>query len=278
MQPTESSQSPTLSPVAGASLGRLLLGALAIVTVAICVLALTARSQLKDLHNLDPTQMRVLGTTLAAAILFWLLILFTWRRLLAEIGVPALAMLGMIAGLRFAITFGSLALGLVFNAVLGDFYSAFLRGIGDELLPSLLIAVAIVLRPRFGTATLLQLAHFLLNVIFSGTFGLLAIAYTSISIALLESLLAVLRVTTGPSLRTARSRPTAGIVVRLALAVGIAKGVSYYAQFVLFQLLLRMFYPAALVLVLCLVTGGCYAFLGAALGTSIGYRLRRVSQ
>jgi hypothetical protein len=271
------SQPTTLSRAGKAPIAGFLLGALAIATVVVCLLALAARSQVQDLGNLDARQLQVLGAILAAACVFWVVVIATGRRVLNGIGVPMLAMLGMIAGLRFAVAFGSVVVGLVFNAILGDLYSAFLRGIGDEMFPSLLLAVAIVLRPKFGTATFLLLAHFLLNVIYSGTFGLIAIAYASISIALNEMFLATLGITVGGSLREPRMKPTPNAVVRLSLAIGAAKGITYYIQFVLYQFLFRLFFPEWQVLVLCLVTGAGYAFIGAAFGTSIGYRLRRVS-
>jgi hypothetical protein len=152
----------------------------------------------------------------------------------------------------------------------------FVVGVTDEGLPSLLLAVLVVLLPRPGVAALSMLTVFALNGIVSGQFGLISVLFIAVSIALNESLLAALGVTvrsgdTYSPWKGGESR------ARVALAIGIANGAAMFVQYCLFEVLYQLAYDPWYVAAVTLVPGLLYGTIGAGLGAALGYRLRRTA-
>ena len=75
----------------------------------------------------------------------------------------------MLASLHFAVSFASRLFDAVLMTLLGPFF-IYIAGIGDEGIPSLLLATTVALVPRVGTATLSLLTVWLLNGLITGTF------------------------------------------------------------------------------------------------------------
>jgi hypothetical protein len=256
-----------------------------------------------------------LFVALVAAVLFGR----EWRGVVRGLGNQGLATIGMISGLHFAVSYASRIAGYAINALIGPFY-IFIAGVTDEGLPSLLLAVLVVLLPRPGVVALSMLTVFVLNGIVSGQFGLISVLFVAVSIALNEGLLAALGVTLGredahdanhssllrerlgegdalpmqgdpnrnrtsaPSPRPSPAPPwkegeftPSSLVVRVALAIGIANASTMLVQYCLFEVLYRLAYDAWYVAAVTLVPGLLYGTIGAALGAALGLRLRRTA-
>jgi hypothetical protein len=141
-----------------------------------------------------------------------------------------------------------------------------------------LLAVLLTLYPRPGTLMLSHLASFVLNCVFGGFFGLITVLFVTLSIVLGEGMLALARVTTGPSLIEPRVTPSASIVARLALGVGLANALPFPAQYGFSMALYRMPYETWYIVAVTLVPGMLYGAIGAAVGTHLGYKLRRTAR
>jgi hypothetical protein len=194
-----------------------------------------------------------------------------------RVGVEGLVTIGLVAGLHFAVTYTSMIGGIALRTLLGPL-AIFITGIGDEAIPCLLLAVLLTLYPRPGTLMLTNLTSFVLNCVFGGFFGLFTVVFVTVSIVLGESALALARVTTGPSLAEPRATPTASIVARLALGVGLANALPYPAQYGLSMAMYRMHYETWYVIAVTLGPGLAYGAIGAAAGTHLGYKLRRTAR
>src|SRR5688500_17972581 len=80
-----------------------------------------------------------------------------------------LSVIAMLASLHFGVSFLSGLLDALLMAFMGPFF-IYLSGIGDEGIPSLLLATTVALVPRVGTAALSLATVWLLNGFISGTF------------------------------------------------------------------------------------------------------------
>ena len=211
-----------------------------------------------------------LGLSLAG----WVAIAVLGRRVVEQIGTQGLVTIGLVAGLHFVVTYTSLIANMALRVLLGPM-AIFITGIADEGIPCLLLAVLLTLYPRPGTLMLTHMASFVLNCVFGGFFGLMTVLYVTVSIVLGETALALMRVTTGTRLREPRPRPDANIVWRVALGVGLANALPFPAQYGFSMALYRAHYPSWFIVAVTLGPGLVYGLLGAAVGTRLGYKLRR---
>jgi hypothetical protein len=209
-----------------------------------------------------------------------------WPRLVSDIGNRGLATIGMISGLHFAVSYASLIAGSIVATVTGPF-SVFITGVGDEMLPSLLMAVLIVLLPRVGVLTLSILVVFLLNGIVAGQFGLASILFVGASILFHEAMSAMLGVT-GSTATSARVGLYKGAVpgttaklsssaARVGLAIGLANSLTMASQYALFMALYRLHFDAWFIWAASLGPGLLYGAIGGALGARLAERLRRTA-
>ncbi len=239
--------------------------------------AVVARSWSQDLSGAtEGHSQTILLVAFALSGLFWLSAIVNGHGITERITTRGLALIGTISALHFVVAATSRTVGVVLQAILGP-YAVFISGIGDEGIPCLLSAVLVVLRPRVGVVALSNLAVFLLMVISSGTFGFSAAIFISVSIALHELMLALTGVTVSPGLPSGQNTAPLGSMVRVALALGVANSATLGIQFVAYRLLYRLFLPDWYVFAIVIVSGLIYGSCGAALGTCLGYRLRRTA-
>jgi hypothetical protein len=222
----------------------------------------------------DPRVTTVALAALALAAGAWLAAGIAGRRIVNRIGVEGLSMIGMVAGMHFAVSYVSRLGGGVLAALLGPF-AIFVASLGSEGLVCLLLGVVVTLVPRVGTLAVSSLAVFVLNALVSGQLGLADVLYVTVSAALGEAALAALGVTTGAWRHRPAKRPGAAVVLRVALALGLANAATLYAQFCLTQVLFRLFYAGWYVAAVALLAGLCYGACGAALGALLGGELKR---
>ena len=226
----------------------------------------------------------VRGNALVSSVVLFCLVtsfaawgVFGWsgRRLLRRLDNDALAIIATISSLHFVISYAARVGGDVLASVTGPF-NLFIAGLANEGLTCLMLALLIVLLPRPGTATVSGVTVFLLNAMFTGQFGLDDLLFVTISVLLTEAALALTGVTTRGL--PFGQRPTLGVLGRIAGAIGLANALTWYAQFCLLQVLLRLYYADWYIVAVCVLPGAIYGGLGAALGTSLGYRLRRTAR
>lgn len=248
--------------------------ALVVVTAA----ALAVRSAAEELPPVarEPLVARVGIAALSLSAIGWLGVGLCWRRLMDRLTASELALIALLTGVQFAVAYLSRVMGMVLRALLGP-YAIFISALGDECVSCLLLAALVVLVPRPGTAMLSLLGLLLLNSISGGLLNVAALLFASVSVAVFELSLAALGVTVGSSLhRPAASAPLES-VLRTALAIGLANaasmGLHYTISVFAFRLQLGLTYMIAMTVVAGLLYGG----LGAAGGTVLGYRLRRVA-
>lgn len=230
----------------------------------------------EPLHVLrgDPLVSWVVVVSIAASSVVWLVVALAGRRMIRALGNDGLAIIGTVASLHFVASYVARIGGDVLASVTGPF-NIFIAGIGNEGVTCLLLATLIVLIPRPGTALFSSATVFLLNAMFTGQFGLVDVLFVSVSILCTETALALLGVTTGAALRRPAAAPPWHVILRVAAAIGMANAVTSYAQFCLLQVLLRLFFADWYIAAVALVTGLFYGGIGAALGTVLGYRLRK---
>ncbi|MBX3413113.1 MAG: phage holin family protein [Pirellulales bacterium] len=227
----------------------------------------------------NPVVATVAAASLVVSAVAWLLFFCVGRRWIGSLGTTSLAVIGMLAALHFAVSFGSRIAGDVIAAVAGPF-AIFLAGVGNEGLTCLVLAALVVLVPRPGTVTVSSLTVFLLNAMFSGQFGLLDVVFVTVSIVCNETLLALAGVTTRSTFAhdeaTTFSRWSTRW--RTAGAIGLANGLVLFAQFCLMQLLVRLFFATWYVTAVALIVGVLYGTIGALAGAALGQRLRSTAR
>ena len=62
------------------------------------------------------------------------------------------------------------------------------------------------------------------------------------------------------------------------MAIGVANGLSMYAQYSLIQVFYRLYFAGWYVAAVAVVTGLVYGAVGGWLGASLGFRLRRTAR
>jgi hypothetical protein len=207
------------------------------------------------------------------AVFVWLWWLARGRALAGRIGVDGLAVIAVFATTQFAVSFICRIGGDVLAAVIGPF-SLFVSSLGSEALTSLLLAAVVMIRPLPGVALFTNATVFLLNALFSGQFGVADLWFVTISIGCCELALWSLGVTRGGSAADTSPRRLAW---RVAVAVGLANAATLLCQFCIVQVLYRLFFADWYVAAVVVITGLGYGLVGAALGTTLGTRLRRVT-
>jgi hypothetical protein len=197
-------------------------------------------------------------------------------RRLGQFDNRELSTIAMLAALHFGVSFGARMLGTVWYAFLGPF-SIYVDGILSEGLRCLMLAVAVTLVPRVGTAGLTIAVVAILNAIVSGTFAVASLVQAGVSIVVFELVLGTLGVTLESSLRRPAARLANSLVWRTALAVGIANGMKLYAQYFVSMWLYRFHFDMWFVHSAALAAGFLYGSIGAAVGTVWGFSLRRTA-
>jgi hypothetical protein len=185
-----------------------------------------------------------------------------------------LSTIAMLAALNFAVSFASRLVDGLLMTVLGPFF-IYVAGIGDEGLPCLLIAVAVTLVPKIGTAGLSLAVVWLLYGIVTGTFSVVNLETIAASILLHEAGLVLCGVTIFHPAPAAR--PSWLIVLRTSLAIGAANGLAMFMSYVVFMHQMGREFDSWYVLSAAVLVGAAYGAIGAAIGTVWGYQLRRTA-
>ena len=249
-----------------------------VVCMVVVLAALAARSAAQEFgqFNVDWQVRAVLYASVAATAVFWYAVIVLGRRWVEGVGLTGLATIGLIAGLQFAAMFASRIIGTMLTVVAGP-YAVFVNGVGDNGVPCLLLAVVVTLLPRPGAALLALVTVWMLQVVATGSLGLTPIVFISTTVVLHEGLLAASGATVGPALKSPAVTAPWGCVLRVALAIGLAKASVVYAQNALYVSLFRLQFTQEYMVAAALVTGLLYGGVGAAIGTALGYRLRRTA-
>lgn len=219
---------------------------------------------------------RLVILTLAVTLATGVVLAATWRRVVANIGNAGLATISVVAGLQFAVSYASRLVGYVLGAALGPMY-IFVDGIGSKGLSCLFLGLLVALIPKPGVMALALATLFVLNLFTSGQAGLVAIIFVTVSLGLHELLGAALGVTTGRKPTPAAGWTDGSFVLRVGLTIGLANGLALYAQYALYELLLRLYFDEWYKLSVSLVTGFLFGGSGAACGAVLGLRLRRTA-
>jgi hypothetical protein len=200
-----------------------------------------------------------------------------WRRIVARLGNAGLATIASIAALQFTVSYAARVLGAVAGALLGPMY-VFIDGLGSKGLSCLFLGVLVALLPRPGALALALFTLFSLNVLASGQVGLSALLFLTVSIVLHEVLAAALGLTIGNAEQPRISRASRyWFATRVGLAIGLAHGLSLYAQYELFEVLLRLYFDTWYKIAVSVITGFLFGGIGAAMGALVGLRLRRAA-
>ncbi|HVX64439.1 MAG TPA: hypothetical protein VHC19_27700 [Pirellulales bacterium] len=247
--------------------------------VAALAWAFIAKFRANDLPGLQdrPWVLGLVIASLAISAAGWIGVALVLRRVLDAVGVEGLATIGLISGLHFAVSYTAVLFATMLRPLFGPFV-IFVTGLGDEGIPCLLLAVLITLLPRPGTLMLTYLTLFTLNCVFGGSFGLIQLLFVTISIALGEGILAAMRVTTGESLRQTGASPSPAIVWRMAVAVGLVNAAPLLVQYCVYQVMYRLELATWFIAAGTLIPGFLYGGIGAAIGTLLGFRLRRIAR
>jgi hypothetical protein len=100
----------------------------------------------------------------------------------------------------------------------------------------------------------------------------------TVSIVLHEVLAAALGLTIGNAEQPRISRASRyWFATRVGLAIGLAHGLSLYAQYELFEVLLRLYFDTWYKIAVSVITGFVFGGIGAAMGALVGLRLRRAA-
>lgn len=198
------------------------------------------------------------------------------RAVLASFEAHELAVLGVLCAVRFALSFVSRIVGVGLTVALGP-YAIFVLGLVDEGLACALLAVAVVLAPRIGTAGVLLLSVFLLNALLTASLGASSLVFITLSVVAFEGALALVGLSWGRGLAAPGRAAPWGVIARMALALGAANAVKLAAQYALYRAVFNLHLADEYVLAVVLVVGGGYGALGAACGAVWGYRLRSVA-
>lgn len=214
-------------------------------------------------------------TALLVALATFIILALLWRTIVRSLGNAGLATIAVLASLQFAVSYAARIVGYVVGVALGPLY-IFIDGIGSKGLSCLFLGMLLALLPRTGALALALLTVFSLNVITTGQASLLAVVFIAVSVALHEGLAALLGLTTFSPPRAA-TPPGWSFAVRAGVAIGGANALALYAQYDLYELLLRLYFDEWYKLSVSIVTGLLFGGCGAALGALIGLRLRRAS-
>jgi hypothetical protein len=187
-----------------------------------------------------------------------------------------LSTIAVLASLHFAVSVAARLFGYILYALLGPL-AVYLGGLGDEGVPSLLLAVALILVPRFGTAALSIATVWLLNVLVTGTLSFVSLLMVTTSLVVYEVVLGAAGITLESRLVEPSSRPRADLVVRTSLALGIANALALYVQFFVSMHFYQFAFEPWYYHSVALVTGLGYGAVGAAIGTLWGSRLRKAA-
>ena len=187
-----------------------------------------------------------------------------------------LATIAMLATLHFAASFVAKLAASVFYALLGPYY-IFPDGIGGEILPCLLLAAAVTLVPRVGTAALSIAVVALLNGIVGGSFAVVSLVLVLVSVTIHELVLGTAGVTLESPLAKPTAHLTTSLAMRTAMAIGVANALTLYAQYFISMRFYKLHFDMWFVHAAALITGLLYGAIGAAIGTAWGFQLRRTA-
>jgi hypothetical protein len=188
-----------------------------------------------------------------------------------------LSTIAMIAAIHFVVSFVARMAGTAIFGLLAGPFAVYLDGIGGEGIPCLLMAVIVTLIPRVGTATLTIATVWLLNGIVSGSFSVSGILLVGVSIVAHELILLLFGMTKMRREPTTLANANGWLVVRTALAVGIANALALYIQFAVTMRLYDLKFAPWYVDSVALWNGFVYGAIGAAIGTRWGFQLRKTA-
>lgn len=187
-----------------------------------------------------------------------------------------LSTIAMLATLHFAASATAALVSTLLYALLGPF-AIFVDGVGAEAIPCLLLATALMLVPRVGTASLTIAVVASLNGVVGGSFAVSSLILALVSMLVHETVLAGLGVTTGSSATQPSAQLPTSLVVRTTAAIGIANAVALYMQFYIYIKFYDYVVALWFVHAASLIVGFFYGAIGAAVGTVWGFRLRRTA-
>jgi len=224
----------------------------------------------------------LLLASLAVASITTVALTLSWNRIVRRIGNGGLATIAMIAGMQFTVAFAARVIGSLAGVLLGPYY-LFIDGIGSKGLSCLLLGVLVALMPLPGVLALSLATLYVLNAIASGQMGLVSLLFIAVTIALHELFAAALGVTVGrhrpvsQNGSTELSAVTWNFALRLGLAIGMAQGLSLFAQYEMYKVLARLDFSITYKIAVSAITGLLYGGVGATCGAFLGGRLRRVA-
>ncbi len=241
--------------------------------------AFIAKFRANDLPGLQgrPWVVAAVVASLALSAIGWIGVALVGRRVMESVGIEGMATIGLISGLHFAVSYTATLFGTMLRPLFGPFV-IFVTGLGDEGIPCLLLAVVVTLLPRPGTLMLNYLTLFTLNCVFGGSFGLIPLLFVTISIVLGETILAATGMTTGASLRRTGASPSAAVIWRMALTIGVVNAAPLAVQYCLYQVMFRLEFATWFIVAATLIPGFLYGAIGSAIGTLLGFRLRRIAR
>ena len=199
-----------------------------------------------------------------------------WRRIVGQLGNAGLATIASIAALQFTVSYAARVLGSVAGAERLETDVRLHRRYrqqGAQLPVPGRVGRPIATSRGAGAGVLFTL--FSLNVLASGQVGLSALLFLTVSVVLHEGLAAALGLTIGNAEQPRTSASRYWFATRVGLAIGMANGLSLYAQYELFEVLLRLYFDTWYKIAVSLITG--FVFGGIGRSAMIGLRLRRAA-
>lgn len=187
-----------------------------------------------------------------------------------------LSTIALLAALHFTVSFASNVFGSLVYALTGP-AAVFVSGVTGEGLPSLLLATAVVLVPRVGTATLSIATVWLMNAVATGTFAVDSTGMVLVSIVTHEIMLGAIGVTLETPWSRLSSRMRSVDAIRCAAAIGLANSATLYAQFFISIFATRRHFDPWFIHAVALVTGLGFGAIGAAVGCVWGFQLRKTA-
>ncbi|MBI2825921.1 MAG: hypothetical protein HYX69_14645 [Planctomycetia bacterium] len=199
-----------------------------------------------------------------------------WQPMVRRIGNSGLAVIALVAGLQFSVSYAARLVGFAIGAVLGPYY-VFVDGIGSKGLSCLFLGLLVTLLPLPGVLALALVTLFVLNGVTTGQLGLVSVLFAAVTIAIQEFLAAVAGVTTGRGSPIAGAGTNWSFVSRVGLVIGAAHAMALFSQYAMYEILMRQFFDLWFKVSVSLVTGLLFGGVGAACGSVIGFRLRRTA-
>ena len=200
----------------------------------------------------------------SGTIVGFMLILGYHRAIFIRFSTKQLIVIALFGATIFvAVSIPSTLLGNLVSALLGP-VSFLVTGLINEMLYYALLTALLMLVPKPGVITLVSLVRLLLGGVVLGLLNPTALAYTGVSVLLLEA-----------GFKIARNGRH---LLPLALMFGICDSIAVYVDFQISMTLYRLFYAEWYIISRCVVDGFIYTFIGVLLGKRLGWGLWRVAE